>query len=321
LSNGASTRLADFAIRGKAQKPSFFLTMKSRKNTLTPLKILKSVWLALKCFLEENGIDKSSILAYYSIFSSFFLLIFFSYIFNKLIGDPGNAVKNMYPFSPELFSKIAPIFFQKASELTAQVEDLGLIGLGIFLFVGLLIFKKMIHFINDMFFIKIKHGILFRRIKEFGLLIIVGVLIVFSFLLTGLISTINTLAEENLFFENRINPIFVQSIDTFLIKFVFPFLVTFLFFFILFKWIPEKKVKKTAALIAAIFSALLWELVKRAYTYYLIHVSVLRKIESPIVAIILFGFWMELTMSIMLYGAKFTFLLDKEENDKPKKTN
>jgi membrane protein len=295
--------------------------MKKSNNALTPVNILKSIWLALKYFLGENGIDKASILAYYSIFSSFFLLIFFSFLFNKFVGDPGNAVKNMYPFSPEFFSKIAPIFFQKASELTPQVENLGLIGLAIFLFVGIMVFKKMIHYINDMFFIKIKHGILFRRIKEFGLLVIVGILIVFSFLFTGLIATINTLTEESRFFKDRIDPAFVQSIDTLLIKFVLPFLVTFLFFFILFKWIPEKKIKTGAALIAAIFSALLWELLKRAYTYYLIHVSVLRKIESPIVAIILFGFWMELTMSIMLYGAKFTFLLDKEENGKLKKNH
>jgi membrane protein len=295
--------------------------MKKSINTLTPINIVKSTWLALKYFLSENGIDKASILAYYSIFSSFFLLIFFSFIFNKFVGDPGNAVKNIYPFSPEFFSKVAPIFFQKASELTAQVDDLGLIGLGVFLFVGIMVFKKMIHYINDMFYIKIKHGILFRRIKEFGLLAIVGILIIFSFLFTGLIAIINTLAEESRFFKNHINPDFVHSMDTFLIRFVFPFLVTFLFFFIIFKWIPEKKVKMGAALIAAIFSALLWELLKRAYTYYLIHVSVLRKIESPIVAIILFGFWMELTMSIMLYGAKFTFLLDKEENGKPKKNH
>jgi membrane protein len=267
--------------------------MKKRINTLTPINIMKNIWLALKYFFSENGADKSSILAYYSIFSSFFLLIFFSFLFNKLIGDPGNAVKSMYPFSPEFFSEIVPLFFQKASELTAQVEDLGLIGLGIFLFVGILVFKKMIHFINDMFFIKIKRGILFRRIKEFGLLVIVGILIIFSFLVTGLAAAVNTLAEEGAFFKNLIDPAFVHSIDNLLIKF--------------------------AALIAAIFSAFLWELLKRIYTYYLVHVSILRKIESPVVAIILFGFWMELTMSIMLYGAKFTFLLDKEENGKPKK--
>ncbi|MCX6555342.1 MAG: YihY/virulence factor BrkB family protein [Candidatus Aminicenantes bacterium] len=293
--------------------------MKKRDHALAPVHVVKNGWLALKYFLSENGIDKSSILAYYSIFSSFFLLIFFSFLFNKFIGDPGNAVKNMYPFSPEFFSKIAPIFFQKAGELAAQVEDLGLIGLAVFLFVGIQVFNKMIHYINDMFFIKIRHGILLRRIKEIGLLMIAGILIVFSFLFTGLISTINTLAAENPFFKKYIDPAFVLSIDNLLVRIVLPFLVTFLFFFILFKWIPEKKIKAGAALIAAVFSALLWELIKRAYTYYLIHVSVLRKIESPIVAIILFGFWMEMTMGIMLYGAKFTFLLDKEENAKPKK--
>ncbi|MCX6557964.1 MAG: YihY/virulence factor BrkB family protein [Candidatus Aminicenantes bacterium] len=295
--------------------------MKKHDRALAPLHVVKSGWLALKDFLSENGIDKSSILAYYSIFSSFFLLIFFSFLFNKFVGDPGHAVENMYPFSPDFFSRIAPIFFQKASELTAQVEDLGLIGLAVFLFVGILVFKKMIHYVNDMFFIKIKRGILLRRIKEIGLLVIVGILFIFSFLVTGLISAVNTLAEENPFFKKHIDPAFVLSIDNLLVGVVLPFLVTFLFFFILYKWIPEKRIHAGAALIAAFFSALLWELLKRAYTYYLIHVSVLRKIESPIVAIILFGFWMELTMGIMLYGAKFTFLLDKEENDKPKKTH
>ena len=34
--------------------------------------------------------------------------------------------------------------------------------------------------------------------------------------------------------------------------------------------------------------------------------------QDPIVAIILFGFWMEVTMGIMLYGAKLTYLIDKE---------
>jgi uncharacterized BrkB/YihY/UPF0761 family membrane protein len=69
-----------------------------------------------------------------------------------------------------------------------------------------------------------------------------------------------------------------------------------------------------AALASALLAALLWETVKRAYTYYLVNVSLLRQMQDPIVAIILFGFWMEITMGIMLYGAKMTYLLDKEKN-------
>lgn len=288
--------------------------MKNRKSAFTPLKILKSVWQALKFFLQESGIDKSSILAYYSIFSSFFLLIFFSYLFTGFMDTTDSALQNVYPFSPEFFQQVAPVFFEHAAALTARIGDLSLFSLGVFLFMGILLFKKIVRFVNDMFFINTKRGFFIKRIKEFGLLIIVVILIISSFILTGLISTIATLIEKNAAMKSRIDPALLQAANGFLIKYIFPFLITFLFFYILFKWIPEKKVAAAAAFTAALFSALLWEMVKRAYTYYLVHVSLLRKMQDPIVAIILFGFWMEITMSIMLYGAKMTYLLDKEKN-------
>ncbi len=170
------------------------------------MKVLKSMWQALRCFLGENGIDKSSILAYYSIFSSFFLLIFFSYLFSGFSDGADSAVQNVYPFSPEFFQQIAPIFFRHAAELTARIGHLGLFGLGVFLFMGILVFKKMVQFVNDMFFIDIKRVFFVKRIKEFGLLIIVVILIVSSFLLTGLTATVTTIFEQDLAARARIDP-------------------------------------------------------------------------------------------------------------------
>jgi membrane protein len=288
--------------------------MKNRKSALTPLKILKSTWQALKQFLAEDGIDKSSILAYYSIFSSFFLLVFFYYLFYGFIGGSDSALQNVFPFTPAFFQQIAPGFFTHAADLTARIGNLGLAGLGVFLFMGILVFKKMVHFINDMFFIDIQHVFFIKRFKEFGLLLIVAILVISSFLLTGLTATVSTIFEQNLAARTRIDPALFQAINGFFIKFIMPFIISFLFFYILFKWIPEKKVWGAAALVSALFSALLWETVKRAYTYYLVNVSLLRKMQDPIVAIIVFGFWMEITMGIMLYGAKLTYLLDKEKN-------
>jgi YihY family inner membrane protein len=288
--------------------------MSRKQSALTPRKILTSIKRALQCFFAESGIDKASILAYYSIFSSFFLLIFFSYLFAGFSDAPDSALQNVYPFSPEFLQQIAPVFFKQAAELSSRIGHLGLFGLGIFLFLGILVFKKMVQFVNDMFLIDIKRVFFVKRIKEFGLLLVVVILIISSFLATGLTSTITTIFEQNLVTRAPIDPDMIRAINGFLIKYVLPFLITFLFFHILFKWIPEKKVSAVAALAAALFSALLWEAVKRAYTYYLVNVSLLRQIQDPIVAIILFGFWMEITMGIMLYGAKLTYLLDKEKH-------
>ncbi|MBN2346562.1 MAG: YihY/virulence factor BrkB family protein [Candidatus Aminicenantes bacterium] len=279
-----------------------------------PQRILRSAWHALGGFLRESGIDKSSILAYYSIFSSFFLLIFFSHVFAGFGGDADSALQNVYPFSPEFLQRVAPVFFRHAADLTARIGDLGLFGLGVFLFMGILVFKKMVQFINDMFFIDIRRAFLGKRLKEFGLLLMVVILIASSFLVTGLISTLTALFERDLAGQIRIDPALVHAVNGLLVKYILPLLITFLFFFILFKWIPEKKVNLGAALSAALVSALLWEAIKRAYTYYLVEVSLLRRIQDPIVSIILFGFWMEITMGIMLFGAKMTYLLDKENH-------
>ncbi len=288
--------------------------MSSRRGVLTPPKILAAAWQALRDFLAESGIDKSSILAYYSIFSSFFLLIFFSYLFAGTLDTPDTALQNVYPFSPEFFRFIAPVFFQQAAELSARIGHLGLAGLGFFLFMGILVFKKMVQFVNDMFFIDIQHVFFIKRIKEFGLLIVVGLLIVASFLATSFSSTIEVVVERDAAVRMAIDPSWVRAVNGFLVKFAMPFLITFLLFLILFKWIPEKKVALPAALVSALFAALLWETVKRLYTYYLVNISLLKNMRDPIVAIILFGFWMEITMGIMLYGAKMTYLLDKEKH-------
>jgi membrane protein len=286
--------------------------MSSKKNAVTPLKIVRGMGRALMSFLDEGGIDKSSILAYYSIFSSFFLLIFFSYLFAGLMGSSDSALQNVYPFSPEFLHQVVPVFFSDAAELTARIGDLGLFGLGVFLFFGILVFKKMVQFINDMFFIDISRAFFGKRLKEFGLLLVVVVLIISSFLATGLTTTITTVFEQDLATRTPIDPDLVRAVNGFLLKYVLPFLVTFLFFYILFKWIPEKRVGALAAFASSLFSTLLWEIVKRAYTYYLVHISLLKKMQDPIVAIILFGFWMEVTMGIMLYGAKLTYMIDKE---------
>jgi membrane protein len=288
---------------------------------LREFKIFKNLWIALKEFFHEDGLDKSSILAYYSIFSSLFLLTFFTFLFTRFLGDPDIALKSVYPFSPDFFSKVSPEIFQKAAEVSSRLREVGLIGILLSLFLGFLIIKKIVHFINLMFHIdlrtkKYEKGFVVRRVSEFSLVFLIGFLVVGSFLFSGFISTLTTLFHNNEFLAKHINAEFVDSLNNFIIVYVVPFLITFVFFFILYKWIPEKIVYVKGAFISAVISALLWELVKRGYAHYLVNISIFGKIKGPIIAIILFGFWMELSMGIMLYGAKLTYIFDTQKGDR-----
>lgn len=287
---------------------------------LRDFKIFKNLWIALKEFFHEDGLDKSSVLAYYSIFSSLFLLTFFTFLFTRFLGDPDIALKSLYPFSPDFFSKISPEIFQRAAQISSRLREIGLIGILMSLILGFLVIKKIVQYVNLMFHIDLRKkksdkGFLIRRVSEFSLVFLIGFLVVGSFVFSGFISTITSLFKTNEFLASHINPAFIENLNTFLIVYLVPFLITFLFFFVLYKWIPEKIVYVKGAFISAIICGLLWELAKRAYAYYIANISIFGKIKGPIIAIILFGFWMELSMGIMLYGAKLTYIFDQQKRN------
>ncbi len=288
---------------------------------LKDFNIRKNIWKALKEFLKNDGIDKASVLAYYSISSTLFLLTFATFIFTKILGSSDNVLKSMPPFSQDFFTKISPGIFAKAKEISLMLQEIGIIGVFIFFFFGFLIIKKIVQYINEMCDThleehKAEKGFLIRRISEFGLLFIFGTLVILNSLATAFIHFFTRLFEENVFLASHINPNFIEFLNEFMILYFIPVLITLLFFFVLYKWIPERKIYARGAVIAALISTVLWELIKRGYAYYLVNLSVIGKIKGPIIAVILFGFWMEISMAIMLYGAKLTYILDREKHAK-----
>ena len=100
------------------------------------LNILQNSWIALVEFFKEGGLDKSSVLAYYSLFSSLFLLTFFTFLFANFLGDPNTAIEGMYPFSSDFFSKISPEILTKAKDVSLKLKEIGIIGILFFLFLA-----------------------------------------------------------------------------------------------------------------------------------------------------------------------------------------
>jgi len=294
-----------------------------KKNSLKELRIMRGFLTAIKELYRENVFDKASVLAYYSIISTLFLLTFFSFIFTKVLGSTDITVKGVYPFSPEFFNSISPDFLDKANEISSNLKNIGIVGILLSFFLAVLIFKKVVQYVNEMFHINLSRGnknkdFWVRRVSEIALLFIVGMLAVASFILTGFITTVTSLFKSTLL-AKHINPDSIEALNKFGVKFLAPFLITFMIFFFLFKWIPEKKVCIKGAFISALISAFLWEFTKRVYTYYLVKVSIVGKMGGPIIAIILFGFWMEFSMGVMLFGAKLTSIFDRERDEQLKK--
>ncbi len=294
-----------------------------KKIPIKRLGIPRSIKAALIELFKENVFDKASVLAYYSIISTLFLLTFFSFIITKILGSKTISIKGVYPFYPEFFNSISTDFLSKANEISSNLKSIGIVGILLSFILSVLIFKKVVQYVNDMFHIDLyiedrNRAFWVRRVSEIALLFIVGFLAVASFIMTGFIATVTSLFNKSALMK-YINPKSVEALNRFGVKFIAPFIITFLIFFFLYKWIPEKKVCVRGAFISALITSLFWEVVKRVYTYYLVKVSIVGKLGGPIIAVILFGFWMELSMGIMLFGAKLTYIFDRERDENVKR--
>jgi membrane protein len=86
--------------------------------------------------------------------------------------------------------------------------------------------------------------------------------------------------------------------------------------FVIYKFIPEKKIYTKAALIAASIIALLWEIFKRGFAYYVAHFSVIgvvfdQLIKGTLTSIIFFLLWITFSLILLLFGAELANVLNE----------
>jgi len=273
--------------------------------------LLNKLIFAIREFFRDRGVDKASVLAYYSLFSVFSFIVLGYYLFSKLLIKTEGDLLPSFLFTRGFFEKYSATLFERAREVALQMGKISLIVAVFFFFLGYLLLKKLVQYINDMFEAEVQRGFFILRLKEFLVLIVVIGILFFTIFFDALITFVKSNFYEKTIFRDYINPEAVKLLDSFLLNVLLPFLLTVFFFFILFKIVPEIVVRKRSALKAALVSAFFWEIIKRVYTYYLIKFSLFGKITDSIIALIIFGFWMELAMAIILFGAKLTWTFEQ----------
>lgn len=95
---------------------------------------------------------------------------------------------------------------------------------------------------------------------------------------------------------------------TFLLKFL-PLLTSTVGFFLIYLVVPNTKVKWRHALAGAIFAAVLFELAKMGFTFYVAKIPTYQKVYGALAAIPLFLIWLYLSWNIILLGGTVTATL------------
>ena len=273
-------------------------------------------------FRRFNG-DKcwnsAIIISYFAFLCSVPVVSLFVFLTTKIVGTSEFALRSLNLFSDEFFAKLNPSFFQRLQNVSENISNLGWFGLiGTFVAASFL-FSNLIHAINMIFRAKYERSFVYNRLIEYSIMFAMGIIMLISLAITAIWTALHRTLQESTYVATHLNPRVIALVDNFLVQYLVPLALTFLVLFTLYKFIPEVKVHTRYAALAAIVGAVLWEVFKRLFAFYIAHFSAIgivlsRLVQGTLTSIIFFLLWISFSLAILLWGAELAAVLNERRN-------
>lgn len=267
-------------------------------------------------FLQDKCGRFAIIISYFTLMCSIPLVALFAYSTTKILGSSELAVRSLDIFSEEFFAQLDPYFFERVQDLSQNITNLGWFGLAGSFIAASFLFSNLIYSINFIFRADYQKSFFYNRLMEYMIMFVMGIIMLISLSITAIWTALTRTLQESPFVANNINPEIVSLINNFFVQYLLPYTLTFLVFFSLYKFIPEIKVYTKPAIIAAAIAALLIEIFKRIFAFYVAHFSAIgivlgRIMEGALTSIIFFLLWLSFSMVLLLWGAELGAVLNE----------
>ncbi len=255
-------------------------------------------------FLDDRGLKLSAALSYYTVFSLpslLFMLIGLGGLFFGKDAIQGEIFGHISSFvGPSAAKDIQEML--KNTTLNETNILATIIGGLILWFTAAGVFAEIQDSINFIWGLKPKAkkglvSIVFHRLLSFSMILVLGFILMVSLVLTSLLAAfLDTL--KNLFPDNIVNLFLI-------LNYVVLLVVIVSLFSLLFKLLPDARLKFRDVLPGAIFSTILFFIGKFGIAYYLNNFGNI-KVYGPAGSVILIILWVYYSAIILYLGAEYT---------------
>lgn len=209
-----------------------------------------------------------------------------------------NFIDRVIPYE-DYASFVKEKVFARMDEFRLYKSLAGIIGM-----VGLFIassglFSSMRTILNLVYRVRSREHILVSKLRDFGMIMLVLVYFLLSTAVLPAIGIIEEFARGVDFFE-KIGLGFLEEIAFG----GFTFLVIFFAFIVMYWTVPHIKLPNRVILVSALWAAVLWEVAKELFGFYLTNVFTLKRVYGAYVLIIAVAFWVYYTSIVFIIGAE-----------------
>ncbi|HEU4553103.1 MAG TPA: YihY/virulence factor BrkB family protein [Chitinophaga sp.] len=274
------------------------------------IKGIKTYWEILKQtfsdFIDDKVLKLSASLAYYTIFSVAPMLIVIIFFCDLFLGR--EAIEGtLYSQIKDLVGSDAAIQVQQMIRNASLSQDMSwatIVGVVTLIIGATGVFAEIQDSINTIWRLKSKPKkgkglvrMIMNRLQSFSLVISMGFILLVSLVVNGIISLLNQ-HIANLFPQ-------VAMIFVYLLNWAITFVVITALFAIIFKVLPDARIRWRDVIVGAIATAILFMLGKFAIGVYL-GASKISSTYGAAGSIVIILLWVYYSAAILYFGAEFT---------------
>jgi len=232
-----------------------------------------------------------------------FILIIFA-VLGNILAKPSIAIEmqtfidRIIPYE-DYATSIKELIFARVEEFKVYKNLAGIVGLVGLLFAASGLFSSMRTILNKIYNVKTSQHILIGKLRDLGLVLLVLGYFLLSVTILPMFNVVFGFADK------------MEALKSLRFSFIEDLAVSGLSFFIIFAafytmyfLVPQKKMFKRTAFVSALSAALLWELARQLFGFYITNFVTLKRIYGAYVFLIIVAFWIYYTSIVFIIGAE-----------------
>lgn len=247
-------------------------------------------------FFSDGGLTLASSLSYFAMMALVPFCMFTLALFGYFLGQH----PSVYNF---FFNKLIDLFPAATKDITNDIlhlissKVLRRLSLVLYGLLSYQFFASLENSLNVIFKVKKKRGILLSVLLSVAVVTLIIVLLLLSFFAASLLPLLKIISPY-------LPALKIGKLAAFALSYLAPFVVVLLTVTGVYMLLPKARVRLTDAFKGACFTAVLLEIAKHLFTWYVVSISQLGRIYGPLTAVIVFLLWMFYSSSIFLIGAE-----------------
>lgn len=268
---------------------SYRWTRLSPATRALPVHVFQALW-----NFKKHGTRQAAALSYYAVFSVFPLSLLLAVVISELLGPTvaqEQIMQGILLFLPDETATVN-LIHDSIEQALQQGASFGLIALIGLIWSALGLFSNLTSALDRIFQVPASRSMWIERVVAFAMTLALIVMIVMSFITSGVLWLIDSLLISSPSIWIRIGILFL------------PFGLNMVIFVLLFRYVPARYVNWDAVWPAAILGGVGMELAKAAFAWYLNNLADFQIVYGSIATVIVLMLWAYFIACIFLISAE-----------------